>query len=491
MPARFRRPVSAGQHAARLWLPALFALVALPVLVMFALAVPTGEVPDEVAHILRADSVRHGEIAGFRSTRLDEQGNPAIDVAVHADGSLLLAGFEFRPGAPLIDKHVSRHRLDELLGMSWANRFETVSIPNTAVYPPIMYLPAAAGLEAAKLAGAGPYASILFARLVNAALYLAAGLAALALAWRGRTILFAVLCLPMSLALAASVNQDGVVIACAALAAALLTRSSLRAWWFGVLLFGLAAMAKPFLLPLVLIVPATMPDGVRRAPGRALAGVALALVPALAWGAAMATFVAAPFVRGPAQPGGPLYAGPPGTVFATTNPGEQLHILLADPYRLLSLPIDSAWDKGEWLWREVVGVLGTLDVLLPIDVYDWWVWALGAALLAGLLANPFRLEGRRVLPGLAALLGLVCAVWMAYLLQYLSWTRVGDAVIDGIQGRYFIPVAALALPVLAFAEQPSRLGSALRTALSLPVVLIAVADVAILPLTVLNAYYIR
>jgi hypothetical protein len=41
------------------YLPALFAIVASPVLLFFALYLPAGQVPDEMSHILRADSLRH------------------------------------------------------------------------------------------------------------------------------------------------------------------------------------------------------------------------------------------------------------------------------------------------------------------------------------------------------------------------------------------------------------------------------------------------
>jgi uncharacterized membrane protein len=41
------------------------------------------------------------------------------------------------------------------------------------------------------------------------------------------------------------------------------------------------------------------------------------------------------------------------------------------------------------------------------------------------------------------------AVALVFALQYLSWTAPGSDLVDGVQGRYFIPVAvvfALAMP---------------------------------------------
>ena len=489
-PFRHRRS-EAGLDPVLPWLPLLFVLVALPVLAVLAVAVPPGEVPDEVAHIMRADSVRHGEIAGYRRPRVDEQGDPAVDVAVRADAGLLAAGFAFAPGVPLAAKHVTQTRLDELLALPGANRLEPILIPNTAVYPPLFYVPAAFGMEVAKLLHQGPFVAILAAHLVNAGCYVLLGAAAIHMARRGRVILFAILCLPMSLSLAASVNHDGLVIACAALSGALLTRLDRPAWWVGALLLGLAAMAKPYLLPLALIVPASAIGTGRGRAGQAAGGLAVAVLPPLAWAGMMAVFVAAPFVRGPAYPAGPLWAGPPGTMFATTNPGEQLRILLADPVRLISIPVDTLRQATEWLWRGALGVLGTLDVVLPTPLYSAWGWVLAAAVLAGFCAGRSERGGTLALPATAALVGAVASVWCVYLLQYLSWTHVGNALVEGVQGRYFLPVAALALPVAALPVIRGPAGNVLLATLSAPVVALAAAGLVIMPLVVLGAYYVR
>lgn len=472
------------------WLPALFVMTTAPVLVFLSLAVPPGEVPDEAAHIARADSVRHGQVAGFRRPRLTDEGDPATDVAVRVDPSLFAASFALAPGPPPAAKRVIQARLDQLRALSWANQLEAVSIPNTAVYSPLLYLPAATGLQVAKWFKQGPYNSILAARLFNAFAYVVLGAFALCLAQRGHAALFAVLCLPMSLSLAASVNHDGLIIGCAALAGALLTRTAQWSWWGGAGSFALAAMAKPYLLPLALLLPATFPGGWRRKPGQAAAGLAVAALPAIIWGVLMAVFVAAPFVRGPAQPGGPLWSGPPGTLFGTTSPGEQLRILLAAPTRLLTMPAESVWTNWRWLWHEAIGVIGALDVVLPKELYTLWAWGLVASVLAGFFVSSVRTGATSVLPVAAALLGAVASICCAYLLIYLSWTRVGEALIEGVQGRYFLPIAVLALPM---ATLPLRVpaGAQLRAALSLPVVLLAGAGSCTLPWIIVAAYYIR
>lgn len=475
-------------------LPLLFVLATAPVLVMFAFTTPTGEVPDEVAHIVRADSVRLGQLSGFRRLRTDPQFAGRMDVVVRGDFHLFEAGFELS-GRSLAEKQLTRARLQELLDKQWSKPLAEISVVNTGVYPPFLYAPAALGLQVTKWLGRGPFTAIIVARLANVLAYLVIGSVAIRLAERGQTALFALLCLPMSLFLAASVNQDSIAIACAALAGALLTRRTRRSWWAGVGVLSLVCMAKPYLLPLALIVPATMPPAsILRTGARdgltAWAGLVAATAPAVLWGLAMARFVAAPFIRG-AQPAGPLWTGAPGTIFDSTDAGEQLRILLAVPSRLLSLPLTAMWDQGTVHWHAFIGTLGLLDIHLSNDFYRIWGWVLLASLLAGFVGARRPLEQAPVLPALTALYGAILSVWLVYILQFLSWTRVGEAVIEGVQGRYFIPIAAIAVPVATLPLLRLSAGPVVRTALTLPVVALATGGVALLPLLTLAAYYVR
>ncbi|MFC6742321.1 hypothetical protein [Methylobacterium tardum] len=98
-------------------------------------------------------------------------------------------------------------------------------------------------------------------RLAHVALFLGLGLSALVLAARGRVALFALLCLPGSLA--AATGPEGVVIALAALAAALLTPRPLTGRGrparlaAATLAIALAVLARPACAPLagMLLVP--------------------------------------------------------------------------------------------------------------------------------------------------------------------------------------------------------------------------------------------
>ena len=467
-------------------LPACFLLFALPVLLFLAIAVPTGEVPDEVAHMLRMEGLLHGSIVGHRQPRLDMVGATVPDGGVTANAALLAAGYAFTSGTPLAERVLTAARMQELRRLPWEPRPEFVRSPNTAVYAPLFYLPGAVAMGVAELAGMGPWKTILVARVMNAVLYAVLGVVALLVAQRGRGLVFATLVLPMSLWLAASCNQDGLVIGTGALAAALLSRGTVRGWWAGTLVLTLMVLAKPPYAPLVGLVMLLLP-GRGAQPGLRIGGAVLAAGPAVAWFLVAQHYAGVGFVReGPFHPG-PYWPGDPGLVFGFVEPALQLQVLAARPWLLFTLPFDT-WDADPWVLHGMVGILGLLDILLPAWLYGLWGWALPLAALGGCMGT------RRVrAPGtLAAVAGLACvvaSVLAVYAGQYLSWSRTGWAIIEGIQGRYFIPLlpfVGLALPHVVFAA-----AGGVRAALQAPAVAAAAAGAAVIPALVVTIYYLH
>ena len=467
-----------------LLLPALFLLVAGQLGVFLALSVPLGQVPDETAHIIRADSLRHGEILGHRELLPGVDGRPHPQQGLDGDPGLQMAG-----AAPTLTEAGWR----EAKAQPWFGpRF--VSTGTIASYWPIFYAPAAAGIGLAKAAGESPFNAFRVARMANLAAFLLLGTAALLLARRGQALLFCTLSVPMTLDLAASVNQDGLIIAASALAAALLTvphQAGQRIWndlprLAAAALLGSVAMAKPPYLPLLGLLLLPFPPWRQRRVWLERLGLgALAMAATLAWTGITLHGVATPGIRIPAE-AGPLWPGPRPAVFSGTDMPAQLRVLLAKPTRLVTLPWHSLRHDRQ-IWREAVGVLGILNVLLPPWLYQLWALALAAAALADMLG---RRADAAVLPWRQAAWPLLCIAVTGlgvYLSQYLTWSPVGNALIDGVQGRYvlpLLPVLALALPSLP--DQPR-----LRAALTTSPAAACLAGAAAVPLVVIRFYYLH
>ena len=282
-------------------------------------------------------------------------------------------------------------------------------------------------------------------------------------------------------------QPDGVLIAAACLVAALLTRPEAGSRWAGVVALALLIAAKPVYVPLALLAglaePWQRPGFAQRA-----AAVVLAAAPAAIWFAVAQHYAVVPFVRGEPYVAGPLWPGPAGQVFGTTDTREQLRVFLHDPALIVTLPLDSL-RHGFALLLSLVGILGTLDVLLPRWLYAVWFVALAAALAGALLGAE---RDTRSWPAWASLLGLLsvaASVVAVFDGQYLSWTLVGASTIDGVQGRYGLPL----LPMIGLALPYLRLpgGRALRTVLEAPAMLAAAAGLVVMPALLVMTYYLR
>lgn len=486
----------AGAWSIRRALAVLFVVVALPTCTSLALLTPLGQVADEPAHVLRAASLLHGQWIGRRGPFV-ENGTTRIRAGLDVDQAIfgVQSGSE-RTKLTLEDMTRAREQ-------GWAGFRYFYPIPSVAIYMPAFYGPAVVGMGAAKLAGAGPFVATYAARLANVASSVALGLAALLLARRGHALLFCTLMLPMTLSLAASVNQDGQIIAASVLAAALLTRSDVptaagptlprgAAFWVAGLLLACIAAVKPPYAPLLALLLLPLPPvrdwpALRRPLLGRIAVVVLLLLPGLLWSWLAVSHVATPFPKLPYEPG-PLWTGPRPALFDETNPAAQLGILLAEPLRILSLPWTSLIHDPNLL-RSAVGVLGWLNVPLPGTLYTLWWTAVPAALLCDLMAR--RTGGRQgSLAGFA--LGLAAAaacVLGIYLSQYLSWTLVGNPTVQGPSGRYFLPILpflALSLPVFK-----ARGGGWLRAGLAAVPVTAALAGAAVLPPWIVYAMILR
>jgi hypothetical protein len=481
----FQRYLPAGTPI----IPFLFILFALPTALFMALAVPVGQVPDEAAHIARAGSLLHGQLLGQREPRLDGAGHPIQGAGVTLDPGPVYADFAFNFGDP---KKMTAANVARLEAIPWPTHRIFIGSPNTAVYFPIFYVPGAFALGAGHYLQYSPYVAVLLGRVVNALTCLVIGVLALRLARRGRLLLLATMSLPMSLALIGSFNEDGVLIATTALIAALLTRAvGPRGvdYWVAALLLACVIAVKPPYLPMavVMLLPCTAWN--RRELLPAVGAMALATLPAVAWALVTLSFVATPFIFGPPYHPGPLWPGDPHRLFPGSDTRAQLDVFFHDPWLLIHLPVQTL--KLLW-WVELqgtVGLLGLLDVGLASPVYTGWFVAMIAAALGSVFASREEGPGPRLSFVLIALVGVVATIFAIFDLEYLSWTKVGQTLIDGVQGRYALPLLALlaiSLPVIRM-----RGARAIRALLILPTVAMAGFGIVYLPQLVLSTYYLR
>ena len=293
----------------------------------------------------------------------------------------------------------------------------------------------------------------------------------------GQPLIFALLTLPMSLCLAASFNLDGQLIAATILAAALLTRGERKSRVAALALLALVAGSKPpyLLLLFITAVPLAAP-GLRRR----LEGVALAALAPVLWVLLMFRYSYTVWYRPEYHPG-PLWPGSPARVFTSTSVGENLHVLLSHPVQIVLLPMNFLVTDWHRLWVAILGVFGWGPVQMAGWQYAGWVAALFASGLACLAGGRRRVAA---VDAVVVLLLLFASMLAMELSLYLTWTNIGQASIDGINGRYFLlfpPFLVLLLP--GRGRRP-----ALEFVLALPAMVMAVLDIPLLPAVLLHTY---
>ena len=420
---------------------AAFLLLVVPLVAFCAWRVPTDQVPDEPTHVMRAASLLHGAVIGHRVAALN-LGTGARDAGVIGNTGLALAAIAGNGDiAPLPPGSSRAARLAWVRDIPWQPRLSFVSSANTAAYAPVTYIPAALGMGAAILMGAKPHAAIIGARFANVLIFALIGGLALWLAERGRLLLLITLSLPMTVWLAGSVSQDGLAIATAVLGAALLTRAGRPAFWCGCAALAVLVLQKPPFLPLA-ILPLVVPGGLGGL--RRLAGAAVVALPGLLWAVAVAALVSVPLLPGQPYHPGPLWPGDPTRLFRSAIAGAQVTVILHHPLQVALLPVTADGRALPSLWLQFIGVLGQLSLRLPHAIYSLW----SAAIISGMagLAASRRAPGARWFTAAGAALGILASIELIFVALYLTWTPVGMARVDGIQGRYFLPL----LPMLLF-----------------------------------------
>jgi uncharacterized membrane protein len=373
-------------------------------------------------------------------------------------------------GIPKVDALVSGIRfaarrkitlpiLQQVNAVRWGDR-GMQSFYNTALYPPFLYLPDVAGLWIAKLSHVRIAESLKWTRVAGGLSAIFISTVAIALAGATAPWLFVVLSLPMAQSLFAAVSQDGTMIALSALAASLtvrLTASQPERRVSALVLLCLSlcfvVMGRPPYAPLA-IVPLLLP-GWRRAIR--LGCVAAILLLTVGWIMICTAFT----TLNPAS-------------FGTISPNGQFHFLISHPGAWITIAWNTLTDVhgGWWSYaQEFTGVLGWLDVLLPVLFYKlvWVPLAVGFA--ASRPTTPGGLTRvNRVSLG-AALAAAMTAIFLA---EYLTWTPVGTLWVGGVQGRYFLPLAMFLPLMLPAAETPGRWLSPRFGLLAFPPVVICV-----------------
>lgn len=409
--------------------------------------IPPLQSPDELSHVVRIASLVEGEWIPVTP--------PGGSTGAHFDLALVSLS---RAYVPLIKEARPSVDIEAQQGpqrQTWLGQTAFGEAPGSAVYLPVVYLPAAIGLALGKALEWPIADSYHLARAFSHA-FCALLLGAAFRLWRPPLIAWAILALPMAWFQMASPVIDGPAHAMTVLLLSLtfwmvtkpgprLPQWSVWAW----VVLGISVVTARLHFAPVLAIPWV------------LAGLtAASVIHQRRWLviAATATVGVAAWVLWV------LFTVSDLRVVRPLSTGDIIRHYLTHPDALWAVfaRTFTHTDRWEFLVTSFVGNLGWLDTQLAPPAYTWLTLGLVALLCVsvGLALHRPALEPRTRLPTTlvrsALGIGAGLSVLIAFLLMLWTWSPFPTELIEGVQGRYLLGPALLLSYAVGDSGPPRR-----------------------------------
>jgi uncharacterized membrane protein len=414
---RFLRSLSAP--------PNVFLILELVFGLLFVFVTPPALVGDEPNHFFRAWQISEGHFIGERR---DDLSGGWLPESVLATNRKLVGEIEMNTDVKFDTRLISELRQVPLEPEKRV--FER--FPNTVVYTPAAYVPQIIGIFTGKLFGVSPLSMIYLARIFNLFFFIGLTFWAIRIIPVQKWVLCLLALTPTSVFQVASASVDAFTFGICFLTIAVFLSYGLGEKEklssvdllkiFALSLLAVLSKQAYILLPvLFLLIP-------RRKIGStakyllvfsALLIVCLAAV--AAWSAAVKT----------------IYL--PYRVDIPINPDEQLAVIFRNPLNFIFIAVKNYIFNFGYYLKTFFGQLTWLDLYVPVYLiaFNCIVIAASAAL---------DKDSKTKIPKYYEFIFGAVIVGTAFIvsaLLYMTWSPIGGSTIEGIQGRYFIPVAPL------------------------------------------------
>ena len=392
-----------------------FLIVGIVAGLLYAVLTPPFQVPDEVGHYWRATAIAEGQILPAAT--------PEGTFAEIPEGARTLVFIFFRDIAYKPDTITyAQYRT----GWELKPKDERVRVKIPGAYTAVAYAPQALAAVTGRLTGLHPFFTFYLGRLLNLLAFLGMTGAAVRVTPRLKSFFAAAALLPMPLFLAGSWSPDAMTIASSYLLLAMILRgvTSARDAWSAAAMGFIAGLCKPaYYLIALLALPVAWK---KRA-------AAVAIVAATLAGAALSLGHAA-------------RAQEPAALHIDAR--QQLRGIAAEPVQFGRVAANE-YTRYEYL-EQMIGRLGMLEIPLP----RWLIATVLVILLLAMITAGGEMSPALRVSALVILLGSLMGILLA---SYLTWTPIGGDTVEGIQGRYFLPL--LPLVGVTFGFSVSRLAA--------------------------------
>jgi len=459
-------------RALRRWFVAIAAISC----VAIALITPPFQAADEYLHFYRAYQVSTGQFIPVRQTGLCSGYSEDFEDTLCLGGALPYSLLMTVRHASAEDLRFVRDHKQDLASLRrlWLMPLQPdhqhfLKFNTTGLHAPIGYVPQAIAIAIGRGIGDLPAIALMYlGRCANVITWIVLVWLAIVIAPEFALAWFAIGLLPMALFQASSLSADVLTNGLACLITALVVRYRSRPWestlipWFLSITIALFAVSKlayaPMALALLLIPARSFFPMCTRSHCAVCRWLWLSATGCLA--------VAFVFVW--SQVVEHIYV----SLHPQLDPTAQIAGILADPLGFMTIAVTTLTINAGHYLHQFIGIFGWLDTPLPKVHVVGYTIVLMLIVMFGRSAgsepeqvlSPWRKRDR-----LIAIVALGSSIVLLCVLAYL-WNIVGADRIGGLQGRYFIPLTPLLLPIFGVSQSLFRLRSLLASMIGLAIV---------------------
>ena len=386
---------------------------------LFSVITPVFQVPDEYVHFYRAYNLSlgkinledlNGELGGLLPhsiSKIDEFGN-VNKLPFNYDEKVDLDTYFDIYSIPLDEEIVSHYNFTA-----------------TRQYGPTSYIPQAVGIAFARLLGLGPAYMIVLGRLFNLAVYICLIYLALKIVPYGNENIIAVATVPMSIYLGASNSPDAILISLSLLYVSyvldiIVNKKRLTFMNIGIttLMLSIISLIKlPYiLLGGLLFLAFNTQDHKTKQILKILVSYLLTLSIVIIW----KRFISKKYETESTEI----------TVISR---------IAQDPYKFIQSIINSLVFYKEHYRVSMIAKFGWLDTPLPTNIVDlYYLLVISISFIFSNDKSEISTFDRLWM--ILIFIGMSCSIFLGS----MAW-NIGDTIIHGVQGRYFLPFIVLLL----------------------------------------------
>ncbi len=365
---------------------------------------PVGMAPDESTHFCRAYEISYGNLV---SARVGEE----------------------QVGGNILPRELLNYE-DKEATIDWSDT-EILTFPNTSLYAPVSYLPQTTGITIARLFTNNVNLIFYAGRLGGFIVSITLCILAIWLIPFGRIIIFVIMMFPMAMQEMISMAPDGFVIGLSMFLLAYvlylsygerkLKSSDIVIISLVCLLLSLSKIVYVVLLLIVLIIPKEKIGSTKKALliKASIIGITFALN--LIWLSISSSYLIEYYVPG-------------------VDSEAQVHYVLTHIIDYYATVVRTTIANSNFFVQTMIGSnLGKFTIAIsPIMWIVYTILLIYEVLTSRELPSNIRKYERYVF-----LFEFLSCVALIYTSLYVQWTPLGQNIIDGIQGRYFIPIVPL------------------------------------------------